>query len=95
MCGLIDRHPVQKKEIQVLAKRKSNIEGEIKAFTSELKVKEKVSLNVEQSFEAKIHDILIRTNPGKYLTDQRRPKEGIILADSYIKKNTMMKKTQR
>ena len=84
VCGLIDRHPAQKKELQELAKKKQRIEGELKAFTSELKVKEKVSSNIEQSFEAKIHDILIRTNPNKYLTDQRRPKEGIILADSYI-----------
>ena len=67
-----------------LRKRNMGIEGELKALTSELKVKEKVSSNIEQSFEAKIQDNLIRTNPNKYLTDQRRPKLGIILADSYI-----------
>lgn len=43
-----------------------------------------ISKDVEQSFEAKIHDILIRTNPEKYLLDQRCPKESLILADSYI-----------
>ena len=63
-----------------LRKRNMGIEGELKALASELKVNEKVSSNIEQSFEAKIQDILIRTNPHKYLTDQRRPKEGIILA---------------
>lgn len=84
VCGQIERHPAQKKELQELAKKKQKVEGELKAYQSELKVKEKISNDVEQSFEAKIHDILIRTNPGKYLTDQKRPKEGIILADSYV-----------
>ncbi|XP_053403747.1 uncharacterized protein LOC123524212 [Mercenaria mercenaria] len=86
VCGLIERHPAEKKEVQELSKKKQKIEGELKTLKCELKMKEKISAEATSSFEAKIHDILIRTNPAKYLTNNRRPKEGVILADSYILK---------
>lgn len=86
MCGIVDRHPSEKKELQELAKKKQKLEGELKAIASEISIKEKLSSDHNQSFEARIHDILIRTNPEKYLTSNCRPKEGIILADTYILK---------
>ena len=86
VCGQLDKHPAEKKELQDLGKRKLKAEGELKALRSELAVKETVSKDMSKSFEARIHDILIRTNPNKYLTAKNKPKEGIILADSYILK---------
>ena len=84
MCGIVDRHPDEKKQLSELGKKKQKLDGEIKAITSDLKIKEKISKDHNQSFESKIHDILIKTNPQKYLTVNRRPKEGIILADTYV-----------
>ena len=89
ICGQLDRHGNEKKEVQELGKRKLKAEGELKALKADLSVKQTLSKNVSQSFEARIHDALIRTNPGKYLTENNRPKEGVILADTYILKNTM------
>lgn len=86
VCGQLDKHPAEKKELQDLGKRKQKAEGELKAMRSELAVKETVSKDMSKSFEARIHDVLIRTNPNKYLTANNKPKEGIILADSYILK---------
>ena len=73
MCGIVDRHHDEKKHLQELGKKKQRLEGELKAITSELKIKEKISKDHNQSFESKIHDILIKTNPNKYLTVNRRP----------------------
>ena len=84
ICGLVDRHPSEQKTLQDLGKRKQKVEGELAALKSELQVKKSISEGVLQSFESKLHDILIRTNPEKYLTINRRPKEDVILADSYI-----------
>ncbi|MCG8046962.1 MAG: hypothetical protein N0E59_23025 [Candidatus Thiodiazotropha taylori] len=86
VCGQLDKHPAEKKELQELGKRKQKAEVELKALRSELSVKETVSKDLSKSFEARIHDVLIRTNLGKYLTANNKPKEGIILADSYILK---------
>lgn len=44
----------------------------MKALESELALKEKVFSEACQTFQAKIHDILIRTNPSKYLTDRKK-----------------------
>lgn len=85
-CGNIDRHAAEKRELTDIGKQKQKLEGELNALKSELHIKESLNNDVMTSFEAKIHDILIRTNPEKYLTDSRRPKEGVILADSYILK---------
>ena len=86
ICGQVDRHPSEKKELQELAKTKNKLEGEVKAIISEVNVKEKISNDIHESFESKIHDVLIISNPEKYITENNRPKEGIILADSYILK---------
>ncbi|XP_045207107.1 uncharacterized protein LOC123559398 [Mercenaria mercenaria] len=85
-CGNIDRHAAEKRELTELGKQKQKLEGELNALKSELQIKEALNNDVMTSFEAKIHDILIRTNPEKYLSENRRPKEGVILADSYILK---------
>lgn len=77
---------VKKKELQEIAKRKLKAEGELKVLKSDLSIKTTLSKNVSQSFEARIHDVLIRTNPNKYLTESNRPKEGVVLADTYILK---------
>ena len=86
MCGQLEKHPTEKKELQELGKKKQKVEGELKSLKSELSIKETVSNDMSRSFEAKIHDTLIRTNPNKYLTINNKPKEGIILADSFILK---------
>ena len=86
VCGNLDRHADEKKEVQEVGKRKLKAEGELKALKGDLSIKQTLSKNVSQSFEARIHDALIRTNPTKYLTENNRPKEGVILADTYILK---------
>ena len=86
ICGNLDRHADEKKEVQELGKRKLKAEGGLKALKADLSIKQTLSKNVSQSFEARIHDALIRTNPQKYLTENNRPKEGVILADTYILK---------
>ena len=86
ICGQLDRHGNEKKEVQELGKRKLKAEVELKALKADLSVKQTLSKNVSQSFEARIHDALIRTNLGKCLTENNRPKEGVILAYTYILK---------
>lgn len=86
ICGEIDKHPSEKKELSELAKKKQAVEIELKTLKTELEVKNKVKSEVQNSFESKIHDELINSNPGKYLTEQGKPKEGIIKADTYILK---------
>lgn len=86
VCGQLEKHPTEKRELQELGKKKQKAEGELKALKSELLAKEVVSNDMSKSFEARIHDTLVRTNPNKYLTSNNKPKEGIILADSYILK---------
>lgn len=65
ICGQIERHSGEKKELQEIAKRKLKAEGELKVLKSDLSIKTTLSKNVSQSFEARIHDVLIRTNPNK------------------------------
>ena len=86
ICGVIEKHASEKKELSDLCKKKQKIESEVKALKNDLAVKKKVVSDVRQSFETKVHDILINSNPQKYLTTARRPKEGIVLADSYMLK---------
>lgn len=84
ICGEIDKHSNEKKELTDLAKKKQQAENELKMLKTELDVKDKIIKEVACSFEAKIHDALINTNPDRYLTTNGRPKEGIIKADTYI-----------
>lgn len=86
ICGILDKHPNEKKELLELSKLKAKAECELKTLSNELAVKKKTATEVKKSFEMKIHDILIKSNPGKYLTAMRRPKEGVILADTYVLK---------
>lgn len=46
---------------------------------SELQTRKKASTCIKLSFEIKLHDILINTNPAKY-----RPKKGVIYVETYI-----------
>ena len=63
VCGQLDKHPTEKKALQELGKKKQKAEGELKALRSEPSVKETVARDMSKSFEARIHELLIRTNP--------------------------------
>ena len=85
-CGLVDKHPDEKKELLEIGKKKQKLESELKSLSFDIQNKERATMQVATSFEAKVHDVLIRSNPEKYLTEHSRPKEGIVLSDSYILK---------
>jgi hypothetical protein len=69
ICGEVDVHPDSKKELTELAGLKNKIEGEVKKLKSEVEVKQRVKTQMLTTFENKIHDDLIRSNPNKYLID--------------------------
>jgi hypothetical protein len=67
ICGELDVHPESKKELVELASLKNKADGELKKFKSEVEVKQKIKNQMLMTFENKIHEQLIRTNPEKYL----------------------------
>ena len=86
ICGEIDKHPSEKKELSEIGKKKQAAEIELKTLKTELEIKTRILNEVQCSFETKIHDQLIDSDPDRYLTALAKPKEGLVKADTYILK---------
>lgn len=66
-CGELDYHPEQKSEINELVKRQNSVERDIKSLEIELKVKKEAQCSTAKTFERRIRDYVINSNPEKYL----------------------------
>ena len=90
-CGELDYHPEQKTEINELIKKQQNAERDLKALEIELKVKQEALSSTNKTFERRIRDYVINSNPEKYLLNGVGP--GVIniklQADIAILKKTL------
>lgn len=66
-CGELDYHPEQKAEINDLVKKQNIVERDIKSLEVELKVKKDAQCSSAKTFERRIRDFVINSNPEKYL----------------------------
>ena len=80
VCGQLDKHPTEK-ELQELGKKKQKAKGGLKIRIIRKRNCKIFRKETVKSFEACIHDILIRINANKYLTGNNKSQERIILAD--------------
>ena len=67
ICGEIDLHPENKKELSLLGAKRQKLEGELNVLSAELEAKKKARDETYNTFEGKVQSWLIRSNPDKYL----------------------------
>ncbi len=90
ICGQLDRHPQQRKEIQKISAAVNVLEKETKELCADIEQKQKLAENLQCSFEAKIRKDLINSDQGRYTfhasDGTKKVRTALVKADTAILK---------